>query len=85
MNNLGLVYREEQRLYDAREVLEKALNLKPAFPQTQYNLALVLEGLGELEQARIHYQKFVALTGQNNRALAERVETHLRALAQQKK
>jgi len=81
LNNLGLVYREEERLYDAREVLEKALNLKPAFPQTQYNLALVLEGLGEYEQARIHYQKFVALTGQNNRALAERVEAHLRELA----
>ncbi len=85
LNNLGLVYREEERLYDAREVLEKALNLKPAFPQTQYNLALVLEGLGEVEQARIHYQKFINLTGQNNRALAEKVETHLRTLPRQKK
>jgi len=85
LNNLGLVYREEQRLYDAREILEKALNLKPAFPQTQYNLALVLEGLGELEQARFHYQKFINLTGQKNRALAEMVAAHLRALPQQKK
>lgn len=85
LNNLGLVYREEKRLYDARDILEKALNLKPAFPQTQYNLALVLEGLGELEQARIHYQKFINLTGQNNRALVEKVETHLRTLPRQKK
>ncbi len=84
LNNLGLVYREEQRLYAARDVLEKALNLKPAFPQTQYNLALVLEGLGELEQARIHYRKFINLTGRNNRALAEKVETHLKTLPQQK-
>jgi Flp pilus assembly protein TadD len=65
--------------------LEKALNLKPAFPQTQYNLALVLEGLGEVEQARIHYQEFINLTGHKNRALAEKVETHLRTLPQQKK
>ena len=85
LNNLGLIYREEQRLYDARDVLEKALKLKPAFPQTQYNLALVLEGLGEYEQARIHYQQFVALTGHSNRALAEKVEAHLRTLPQQKK
>jgi tetratricopeptide (TPR) repeat protein len=85
LNNLGLIYREEQRLYDARDVLEKALELKPAFPQTQYNLALVLEGLGEYEQARIHYQQFVALTGHSNRALAEKVEVHLRTLPQQKK
>jgi len=85
LNNLGLVYREEERLYDARDILEKALNLEPAFPQTQYNLALVLEGLGEYEQARIHYQKFVALTGPKNRALADKVEVHLRELPQQKR
>lgn len=85
LNNLGLVYREKQRLHEAREILEKALNLKPAFPQTQYNLALVLEGLGEVEQARIHYQEFINLTGQKNRALAEKVEAHLRTLPQQKK
>ena len=85
LNNLGLIYREEQRLYDAREVLEKALKLKPAFPQTQYNLALVLEGLGEYEQARVHYQQFVTLAGQDNRALAEKVEAHLHTLPQQKK
>ena len=85
MNNLGLIYREEQRLHDARVLLEKALKLKPAFPQTQYNLALVLEGLGEYEQARIHYQKFVFLTAHKNRALANRVEDHLRGLPRQKK
>jgi len=85
LNNLGLVYREEERLYDAREVLEKALALKPAFPQTQYNLALVLEGLGELKQARFHYQKFVNLTGQENRGLAERVRAHLQELVPERK
>ncbi len=79
-NNLGLVYRDEKRLHEAREILEKALAINPSFSQTNYNLALVLEELGELEQSRFHYRKFVDLAGEENSSLVERVEDHLRGL-----
>ena len=75
-NNLGLVYRSQKRPDEAREVLEKALAIDPYFPQTHYNLALVLEELGEVEQARFHYQKFVDNAGEDNSRLAEKVRAY---------
>lgn len=77
-NNLGLVYRSQKRRHEAREVLEKALSINPYFPQTHYNLALVLEEIGEMDQARFHYQKFVESAGEENSRLAERVRAYLR-------
>ena len=79
-NNLGLVYRSQKRPHKAAEVLEKALAINPAFSQTHYNLALVLEEIGELEQARLHYQKFIDLSGNENSRLVETVRTHLQGL-----
>lgn len=79
-NNLGLVYRSQKRPHEAREVLEKALAINPAFAQTHYNLALVLEEIGEPERARFHFQKFIDLSGEENRALVERVRAHLQEL-----
>ena len=78
-NNLGLVYRSQKRSHEAREILEKALAIDPYFPQTHYNLALVLEEIGEVEQARFHYQKFVDNAGADNSRLAERVRAYLSA------
>ncbi|TAK09366.1 tetratricopeptide repeat protein [bacterium] len=77
-NNLGLVYRSQKRPHEAREVLEKALAINPYFPQTHYNLALVLEEMGEVEQARFHYQKFVDNAGEDNSRLAEKVRAYLK-------
>lgn len=83
-NNLGLVYRSQKRPHEAREVLEKALAINPAFAQTHYNLALVLEEIGELDRARFHFQKFVDLSGEENRTLAEKVRAHLQELVARK-
>ena len=81
-NNLGLVYRSQKRPHEAREVLEKALAIDPYFPQTHYNLALVLEEIGEVERARLHYQKFITgLPGDENSGLVEKVRIHLQRLA----
>lgn len=80
-NNLGLVYRADRRLPEARALLEKALTLDSAHPQTHYNLALILEETGETEQARFHYQKFIDLSGDENRSLVERVKARLQELA----
>jgi len=79
-NNLGLVYRSQKRPHKAAEVLEKALAINPAFSQTHYNLALVLEEIGELEQARLHFQKFIDLSGNENSRLVETVRNHLQGL-----
>jgi Tfp pilus assembly protein PilF len=81
LNNLGMVYREEKRFYDARKVLEKALGLDPDSAETRYNFALILEDLGDAKRAREHFEQFLTLAGPENSALAERVESHLRATA----
>jgi len=83
-NNLGLVYRAEKRPYEARELLEKALAIDASVSQTHYNLALVLEEVGEIEGARFHFQKFIDLSGEANRPLAERVRAHLQGLVARK-
>ncbi|MGH7831552.1 MAG: tetratricopeptide repeat protein [Candidatus Binatia bacterium] len=83
-NNLGLVYRAEKRPHEARDVLEKALAIDASISQTHYNLALVLEELGEIERARLHFQKFIDLSGEANGALAERVRAHLQGLVARK-
>jgi Tfp pilus assembly protein PilF len=79
-NNLGLVYRSQKQPHEAREILEKALAVNSGFPQTHYNLALTLEEIGETERARFHYQKFIDLSGEENKQLVERVRAHLGAL-----
>jgi tetratricopeptide (TPR) repeat protein len=76
-NNLALVFRSQKRPHEAVELLERALAINPSFAQTHYNLALVLEELGEVEQARLHYQKFVDRAGEDNSRLAERVRAYL--------
>ena len=83
-NNLGLVYRSQKRPHEAREVLEKALAINSAFAQTHYNLALVLEEIGELDRARFHFQKFIDLSGEENRTLVEKVRAHLQELLARK-
>lgn len=83
-NNLGLVYRVEKRPHEARQLLEKALTIDSSYPQTHYNLALVLEEMGEVEQARFHYQKFLDLSGEGDSRLAERVRAHIGGLRPKK-
>ena len=80
-NNLGLVYRAEKRFPEAKVMLEKALTVDPAYSQTHYNMALILEETGETEQARFHYQRFIDLSGDQNRSLVDRVKARLQELA----
>jgi tetratricopeptide (TPR) repeat protein len=80
-NNIGLVYRAQKQPHEARQILEKALAINPYFAQTHYNLALVLEEIGELDQARLHYQKFVAYAGEDHRRLVETVRARLEKMA----
>jgi tetratricopeptide (TPR) repeat protein len=77
---MGLVYRAKSQPYEARMLLERALTIDPGYSQTQYNLALVLEDLGEEEKALFHYRKFLELAGDGNRRIVEKVRTHLRGL-----
>jgi len=73
--------RAQKRLHEAREILEKALGVNPYFSETHYNLALVLEEIGEIEKARLHYRKFAETAGEENSQLAERVRAHLQKMA----
>lgn len=66
------------------EILQKALSIAPNHVQTHYNLALVLEEDGKIEEAIFHYQKFIAFSkSENNRNLIEKVKRHLEQMAPQ--
>ena len=54
--HLGNLYREEQRFAEAIAAYESALTLAPGHPSVQNNLALALEGLGDLKRATATYQ-----------------------------
>jgi Flp pilus assembly protein TadD len=56
-NNLGLVYYETDRLYEAAWEFENALRLMPHQPEPRNNLGLVLERAGKLTDAADEYAK----------------------------
>jgi tetratricopeptide (TPR) repeat protein len=56
-NNLGVLFLEQGKLYEAAQEFEWAKKLLPGNPDPRVNLALVLERAGRLEEA---YQNYTA-------------------------
>lgn len=54
-NNLGVVYLEQDRLYDAASEFEWARKLMPGHPDPRLNLAITLERAGREEGATAAY------------------------------
>jgi Tfp pilus assembly protein PilF len=55
-NNLGVLYLNEQKLYEAANEFEWAKKLMPGHPDPRVNLALVLERAGRLDDAKANYE-----------------------------
>jgi tetratricopeptide (TPR) repeat protein len=70
-NNLGETLRLQdgpQSLQDAAGCYERAIELRPSFPEAHYNLANLLRRLGDYERAILLYRKAVALRPAYDRA-----------------
>ncbi len=59
-NNLGLVYKKMNEPDKAEEAFSRALAINPDYAAAHYNLALLYEESGRLEEARRHYNGFIA-------------------------
>jgi Flp pilus assembly protein TadD len=55
-NNLGVVFLEQGKLYEAAQEFEWAKKLLPSAPDPRVNLALVLESAGQEENALMAWE-----------------------------
>ena len=67
--HLGNLYREQERFVEAIAAYEDALLLAPGHPSVLNNLALALEGTGNVEQATITYQAVLSRQPSHRQAL----------------
>lgn len=71
VNNLALLLQEEKRFTEAVSLLEEGLRHSPDVAELHYNLAIISElYLIDLETALAHYQRYRALSGEEDKAVA---------------
>lgn len=74
-NNLALLYREQGRIGDARELLSRALEESPKRPRLHYNSAVLHElYLMNLGKALEHYRRYQALTPEDDDKVARWIQ-----------
>jgi len=56
-NNLGVLLMDEERYAEAAEAFDTAARLRPTDPRPKYNLGLVFDRRGYLEEAKSHYEE----------------------------
>jgi tetratricopeptide (TPR) repeat protein len=77
LNNLGLLYDEQNRVEDAIRLYQRALQLAPEYAAAHLNYALALERTGYQNEARLHYQAFLAHASHEDRRAVSLVKKHL--------
>ncbi|MCA9369827.1 MAG: tetratricopeptide repeat protein [Pseudomonadales bacterium] len=60
-NNLATIFFNAEEYAQAAQLFAQATDLKPDYPQAQYNLAISLANLGDYQNAVIAYQRTLAL------------------------
>jgi tetratricopeptide (TPR) repeat protein len=70
LNAMGHVLAGQNRLTEAVEHYEKAIRLKPNFPDAHSNLGAALERLGKKEEAKAHFEEALRLAPANKQAAA---------------
>lgn len=77
-NNLGMVYYQQARYYDAAWQFQYASKVLPSRPEPHNNLGLVLEATGKTDEAIIQYQQAMALAPTGPQYLGNLVRAHVR-------
>lgn len=80
LNNLGNAYYVLGRDHEAREVLSRAVTIRPDYAAAHYNLANVLLAIGDRSQAATHYTRALELTPADS-ALGQQVKQKLQAIS----
>ncbi|MBU0504980.1 MAG: tetratricopeptide repeat protein [bacterium] len=81
LNNLAAIEISEQKYNDAKKKLEIAVDVKPNYMDAHLHLAICLEKMGDLDDAIIHYEKFLELSeGKITRNIRLQVESRLAVL-----
>ncbi len=75
-NNLGLEYRNQQKLDMAEKHFRQALQLNPLYWQAAYNLGLIFEAQGKLSEAIAQYERTRALNPSYMEAIPQVVNAH---------
>lgn len=73
LNNLGNIRFQRGDLQAAVRYWRQASNADQGNSMPLYNLGMAMERMGRLREAAHYYRKYLELTGDTNRALAERV------------
>ena len=74
---LGTIYVGEGRWPEARQAFQAAHELAPLNPDYSYNLAVSLERLGALRDARQHYEDALRNTGDRSNFDQDKLKSHL--------
>lgn len=77
-NNLGVLFIEQDRLYEAAAEFEWARKLMPGNPEPRLNLGLALEHGGRIDEAIQSYEAALALTPEHLDSLQALVRCQLR-------
>lgn len=80
-NNLGMAYLQEGLLSKARKYLERGIERCPSYAEPHYHLGRTLTRLQRYDEARVHFETCVSLSGDS--LLGERCQRHLIAHAPQ--
>ncbi len=78
--SLGVIYSKMQEHQAAVEQYKKAVDLQPDFSNALFNLASSLEAMGDLEQSRSYYQKFLSLPEGKDKTLTDYAEIHVQLI-----
>jgi len=71
VNNLALLLKQQNRFREAARLLEQGVAASPDVAQLHYNLAVISElYLLDLDGALAHYQRYRALTGEEDKLVA---------------
>jgi Flp pilus assembly protein TadD len=78
-NNLGVVYRRQEKFYLAAWEFQYAAKLMPHAPEPRNNLGLVYEAVGRLQEAEGWYDKAIALQPDNPELVGNLARLRLRS------
>ncbi len=78
--NLAIQYHEAGLWDEAQRLLEEAVRRDPLMPEAHYELGRLSEAKGDLEQARLYYQRFLDLGAARFPEIAAKVQARLERL-----
>ncbi len=76
-NNLGVIYTKKAFFVAARKNFETAIRTNPYYAEAHFNLAVLLEKLGDNKRAMTHYLKFVEYAQPKHQKIVRQVKNHV--------